>query len=84
MTQNLQTMIGRRIEIPVHYDMWARGARFGEITSFRRGKPGQSDYVTVKLDHAQVKRRVKLWRIDWKYARVQSDRETIKMDQPLR
>lgn len=67
---DLSTLKGRRIEIPVHYDLWMRGARFGLITAFRHGEPGQSDYVLVKMDHAQVKRRLKLWRIDWDYAKV--------------
>lgn len=63
-------LVGKRIEIPVHYDLWMRGARFGRVTAFRNGKPGQSDYVLVKMDHAQVKRRLKLWRLDWDYAKV--------------
>ena len=67
---NLQTCIGRRIEIPAHYDLWMRGARFGVITSFARGEAEQSDYVRVKIDHPQVKRRLKLWRLDWDYARL--------------
>lgn len=62
--------IGKRIEIPVHYDMWMRGARFGEVTAFRNGKAGQSDYLLVKMDHPQIKRRLKLWRIDWDYAKL--------------
>ena len=60
--------IGTRIEIPVHYDMWMRGARFGVITAFRTGKPGQSDYYLVKLDNAV--KRLKLWRSDWEYVKV--------------
>lgn len=63
-------LIGQRIEIPVHYDLWARGARFGVVTGFRNGKPGQSSYVLVKMDHPQVKRRLKLWRLDWDYAKL--------------
>lgn len=63
-------LIGKRIEIPAHYDMWMRGARFGTVKQFRHGKPGQSDYVTVEMDHPQVKRRLKLWRMDWEYARI--------------
>lgn len=67
---NLKTMLGQRIEIPVHYNMWMRGARFGVITQFRHGQPGQSDYVYVKLDHPQAKRRLKLWRPDWDYIKL--------------
>ncbi len=62
--------IGKRIEIPVHYDLWMRGARFGPVTAFRHGRPGQSDYLLVKMDHSGVKRRFKLWRGDWGYARI--------------
>lgn len=63
-------LLGRRIEIPVHYDLWMRGARFGTVTQFRAGYNGQSDYVLVKMDHPQVKRRLKLWRHDWDYAKI--------------
>lgn len=70
-----RAMIGRRIEIPVHYDMWMRGSRFGEITAFRHGKDGRSDHYLVKLDHPQVRRRLKLWRLDWSYAKLISIRE---------
>lgn len=65
-------MIGKRIEIPVHYDLWMQGARTGVVTAFRHGKPGYSDYYLVKMDHPAVKRRVKLWRLDWNYMKVLS------------
>lgn len=63
---------GQRIEIPAHYDAWARGARFGTVIGFHSGKPGQSDYYSVKMDHPQIKRRLKLWKLDWQYARALS------------
>lgn len=59
-------MLGKRIEIPVHYDMWMRGARFGTVT--RVGKDGA--FVYVRMEHAQVKRSLKLWRIDYDYAKI--------------
>jgi len=59
-------LLGKRIEIPVHYDMWMRGARFGEVT--RIGK--DAAFVYVKMDHPQARRRVKLWRIDYEYAKL--------------
>ncbi len=59
-------MLGARIEIPVHYDLWMRGARFGKVTAI--GKDGA--FVFVKMDHPQVKRRLKLWRIDYDYAKI--------------
>lgn len=64
-----QALVGSRVEIPVHYDLWMRGARHGEVTAFRHGKNGQSDYLLVQMDHPQVKKRLKLWAIDWPYAR---------------
>lgn len=63
-------LLGKRIEIPVSYDLWMRGARFGRVTGFRTGKPGQGAYVTVKMDHPQVKRSLKLWALDWDYAKI--------------
>ena len=62
--------LGTRIEIPVHYDMWMQGARFGTITSYRSGGNGRSAYYNVKLDHPSVRRRLKLWLPDVPYARI--------------
>lgn len=62
--------IGRRVEIPVHYDLWMRGARSGKITAFRNGKDGYSDHYLVKMDHPQVRRRLKLWKLDWEYTKA--------------
>jgi hypothetical protein len=59
--------IGARIEIPVHYDLWMQGARRGTVTAFRKGGDGISDCVLVKMDHPQVKKRLKLWALDWDY-----------------
>ena len=67
--QDHKPLIGKRLEIPVHYDMWMRGACFGVVTGFRHGGAGQSDYLMVKLDHPQARRRLKLWRLDWAYAK---------------
>jgi len=63
-------LLGKRIEIPVHYDLWMRGARFGTVTQARAGQLGQSDYVYVRMDHPQVRRRLKLWQPDWEYVRI--------------
>lgn len=59
--------IGQRIEIPVHYDLWMRGAHFGTVVSAHYDKPttGQSAYLKVRMDHPQSKRLVRLWRFDW-------------------
>ena len=59
-----------RIEIPAHYDLWMRGARFGVIRRYHRGIAGAIDYVTVKMDNPRVKRLVRLPRSDWQYVRV--------------
>lgn len=60
---------GARIEIPVHYDLWMRGARFGVVVSHHNGTPGTSDYVKVRMDHPQVKKLLKVWRMDWEYTK---------------
>lgn len=72
--------IGQCVEIPVHYDMWMRGARFGEIVSYHEGKPGRSAFIKVRLDHPQVRRLFKVWRIDWDYmvARQGPNRHAIR------
>lgn len=73
MTSKGKSLVGKRIEIPVHYDMWMRGARFGVVTAFRHSKQaGTSDYVLVKLDHPAAKRRLKVWSLDWDYVTVLS------------
>lgn len=61
-----KAMVGRRIEIPVHYDMWMRGARFGVVSSI--GKDGE--FIRVKLDHPQAKRRLRVWRLDFDYVKM--------------
>lgn len=68
-TAPIRPAIGKRIEIPVHYDLWMRGARFGTVTGFRNGAPGKSAYVLVRMDHPQVKRSLKVWALDWAYVR---------------
>lgn len=67
MTLNRQSR--GRIEIPVHYDMWMRGARFGTVVGFRHGREGQSDYLMVRMDHSSIRNCLKLWKPDWSYAK---------------
>jgi hypothetical protein len=62
--------IGKRVEIPVHYDLWMQGARTGLVTAFRWHKEGQSSYILVKMDHPSVKKRLKVWAHDWDYMKV--------------
>lgn len=61
---------GARIEIPVHYNAWMQGARFGRVGAFRNGRAGQSDFVFVTMDHPQIKKPLKLWRPDWEYCKA--------------
>jgi hypothetical protein len=68
--QNGKALVGQRVEIPVHYDMWMRGARTGAVTQYRQGKDGISDWVYVKLDHPQAKRYLKVWALDWNYMKI--------------
>lgn len=58
--------LDKRVEIPVHYDMWMRGARFGRVTAIGKG----GEFVYVRLDHPQVKKPLKVWRIDFEYMKV--------------
>lgn len=55
--------VGKRIEIPPHYDLWMRGARYGTVKNITRD--GQT--VLVKMDHPQVRRLVRVQRPDWKF-----------------
>ncbi len=64
-----KALIGKRVEIPVHYNKWMQGARYGEVTAFRQGKPGTSAALLVKLDKAP-KTRLKVWALDWPYLKV--------------
>lgn len=61
-----QSLLGKRVEIPVHYDAWMRGARFGRVTGI--GRNGAFMYVT--MEHPQIRQRVKVWRMDYDYVRV--------------
>lgn len=44
----------RRVEIPVHYDLWMRGARYGTVVSSNK-------------DFIKVRRLVKIPRADFEY-----------------
>ena len=63
-------LVGHRVEIPAHYDLWMRGARFGLVTAFRRGRIGLSHYVLVQMDHPQVRRAIKLQESEWDYLKI--------------
>ena len=61
-----RALVGKRVEMPVHYDCWARGARFGKVTKMGKG----GEWVWVRLDHPGYKQSRKLWRMDYDYAKV--------------
>lgn len=66
----MRALIGRRIEIPVHYDLWMRGARFGKVTAYRGPRLDREAHLLVAMDHPQVKRSLRLWAQDVEYAKV--------------
>jgi hypothetical protein len=58
-------MIGTRVEIPVGFDLWIRGARFGTI---KRITP--DGYWMVKMDNPQVRRLVCINHFDQNYTKI--------------
>lgn len=62
-------LVGARIEIPVHYDLWMRGARYGTVVGLAWERNGAGEKIVkairVKMDHPQVKRLARVWRIDF-------------------
>lgn len=67
-----KAFMGKRVEIPVHYDRWMQGARFGKVTAWRKCRDGKSAHICVTMDNPQVRRRVKVWAIDFDYVKVLS------------
>lgn len=53
----------RRVEIPVHYDLWMRGARLGTVVEANR------NFIKVRMDHPQVRRLVKIPAADFEYVK---------------
>lgn len=73
MTQNGKDLIGKRVEIPVHFDWWARGARYGTVKAFRyanHDKGVHSDCLLVRLDALPNGKCVRVYRLDWPYMLV--------------
>lgn len=51
------SLIGERVELAPHLDLWARGARFGVIAwQSTRHKPDELFTFKVRMDHPAVKR----------------------------
>ena len=55
----------RKIEIPVHFDLWMQGATTGEIVNVKK----DGTWV-VKMDHPQVKHRVYIKPEDQEFCKV--------------
>lgn len=64
--QKCRALIGKRVEIPVHYDLWMRGARTGVVTSVTK----DATYIRVRMDHPGIKRLVKIAGMDVDYIKV--------------
>ncbi len=62
----LKHWVGERVEIPVHYDAWMRGAKFGLVTSVAPS----GGHVHVKMDHPQIRRTVKVAAADLPHMKV--------------
>ena len=66
-------LVGMRLEIPVHFDLWMQGARFGKVTS--AAKDGSE--ILVKMDHPQVKNRVKIREADFDNCRFEGEEQRV-------
>jgi hypothetical protein len=61
----LLDMVGKRVEIPVHFDLWMRGARTGTVCWV-----WNDGSLAVRMDHRQVRRRLKVPYDDVQYMKV--------------
>lgn len=66
-------LVGKKLEIPVHFDLWMQGARFGTVTSAAR----DGSQVLVKMDHPQVKRRIAIREADFDNCRFEGEEQRI-------
>jgi len=68
-----KALVGKRIEIPVHYDMWMRGARFGKVVGLAWEHSSGDKVIRalrVKLDHPQARKQLKIWRLDFDHVKL--------------
>lgn len=70
-----KSLVGKRIEIPIHYDAWMRGARCGIVASLKwrpsfNGDGREVCGVKVRLDHPQYRTLKTIWMIDIDYVKV--------------
>lgn len=61
-------LIGKRIEIPVHYDKWMQGAKYGRVIALKNSFGG-GEYLLVEMDNIKAGY-VKIWRSNWDYIRT--------------
>ena len=61
--------VGDRIELPVHTDLWMRGARFGTVETVVHSEPPNHSFAMIKVD-MRPRKQFKLWGIDWQYAKI--------------
>lgn len=62
---NREEIKGARIEIPAHYDLWMRGARYGVVKSTTK-----KGALKVRMDHPSVRRLVTISPDDLDYCRI--------------
>lgn len=66
--KGVRALVGRRVRLPAHLSA-AEYHPVGVVRSFRYGKNGTSDYITVEPDNAHGMR-VKVFRMDWLYTEL--------------
>ena len=66
----MQPLVGKRIEIPNHYNYWVCGMRYGLVTGWRRGQRAKSAYLMVKMEDGEV---LKIWKSEVEHCRVLED-----------
>lgn len=49
-----------RVEIAPHYDLWMRGARYGEVIREYKSRKTGRNIVLVKMDHPQVRKPIRV------------------------
>lgn len=64
-----EALIGKRIEIPAHYDRWMQGAKYGMVIAVKQSLQN-GRYVLVEMDNPKAGR-VKVWEESWKYIKEQ-------------
>lgn len=63
-----EALIGKRIEIPVHYDHWMQGAKYGLVKQLTSNSAGRFFFV-VQMDNTNAGK-VYVWQDSWDYIKV--------------